>query len=72
MSGQIANLLDRGRRVPLCAISGIKAANAAEVVRQGVSGVAVLSAVTRAPDPMEAARTLKDGVLAARGAEGLP
>ena len=69
---EIAGLLGRGRRVPLCAISGIKAGNAAEVVRQGVSGVAVLSAVTQAPDPMEAARTLKDVVLAARGAEGLP
>jgi thiamine-phosphate pyrophosphorylase len=69
---EIAGLLGRGRQVPLCAISGIKAGNAAEVVRQGVSGVAVLSAVTRAPDPMAAARTLKDVVKAARGAEGLP
>jgi thiamine-phosphate pyrophosphorylase len=63
---EIAGLLGQGTRVPLCAISGIKAENAANVIRQGVCGVAVLSAVTRAPDPEAAARGLKEIVLAER------
>jgi thiamine-phosphate pyrophosphorylase len=69
---EIARLLDRGARVPLCAISGIDADNAADVIRQGVSGVAVLSAVTRAADPHAAARGLKKIVLAARAEGGRP
>ena len=57
----------RARGAPsLCAISGINLDNAAEVVRAGVEGVAVISAVTLAEDPRAAAERLKNCVEAAR------
>jgi thiamine-phosphate pyrophosphorylase len=42
--------------LPVVAIGGITAGNAAECLRHGAAGVAVISAITRAPDPREAAR----------------
>ena len=45
--------------VPLIAIGGINAENAAEVIRAGADGVAVASAVLLDDDPQEAARELK-------------
>lgn len=45
--------------VPLIAIGGINAANAAEVIRSGADGVAVASAVVLADDPRLAAEQLK-------------
>lgn len=45
-------------RIPIVGIGGIHAHNAAPVVRAGAAGVAVISAVMRAEDPEEAARTL--------------
>src|SRR6476469_9525620 len=44
---------------PICAIAGITAANAAEVIAAGADGVAVISALSRAPDPRQAARELR-------------
>jgi len=44
---------------PICAIAGITAANAAEVIAAGADGVAVISALSRAPDPRAAARELR-------------
>ncbi|HEX8692340.1 MAG TPA: thiamine phosphate synthase [Longimicrobium sp.] len=44
--------------IPVVGIGGIDAANAAEVVRAGAAGVAVISAVMRAPDPEAATRAL--------------
>ena len=44
---------------PICAIAGITAANAAEVIAAGADGVAVISALSRASDPRAAARELR-------------
>ena len=56
---------------PICAIAGITAGNAADVITAGADGVAVISALSLAPDPTEAARNLRsvvDAALAQRGA----
>ncbi len=52
--------------VPVVGIGGIDADNAASVVRAGASGVAVISAITAAPDPGAAARDLTEVVERAR------
>jgi thiamine-phosphate pyrophosphorylase len=44
--------------VPVVGIGGIDAATAGSVVRAGAAGVAVISALMRAPDPEAAARAL--------------
>jgi thiamine-phosphate pyrophosphorylase len=44
--------------IPAVGIGGIDAGNAAEVVRAGAAGVAVIRAVMQAPDPAEAVREL--------------
>ena len=44
---------------PICAIAGIDAGNAAEVIAAGADGVAVISALSRASDPRQAARELR-------------
>jgi thiamine-phosphate pyrophosphorylase len=49
----------RKPRFPICGISGINASNAAGVVEAGADGVAVISALSRAPDPAKAARDLR-------------
>jgi len=51
-------------------IAGIDSGNAAAVIAGGADGVAVISALSLAPDPQVAARTLRevvDGMLAKRG-----
>jgi len=53
-------------RVPLVGIGGITPENAGEVVAAGCDGVAVISAVCAAPDPVAAARRFVDAVDAAR------
>jgi thiamine-phosphate pyrophosphorylase len=61
----------RAPKLPLCGIAGIDAGNAAEVIAAGADGVAVISALSRAPDPAAAARHLRaivDATLAKRGA----
>ena len=52
----------------LCAISGIKEDNLAAVIRSGVRGVALISAVCTAPDPTAAARRLLAAVETAKKA----
>jgi thiamine-phosphate pyrophosphorylase len=55
---------------PICAIAGINAGNAADVIAAGVDGVAVISALSLAPDPQKAAQDLRavvDSVLERRG-----
>lgn len=57
--------------IPVGAIAGIDAANAASVIGAGVGGVAVISAIFAAQDVEPAARRLRtavDQALAARGA----
>lgn len=51
--------------LPLVGIGGIGAANAAEVIRAGADGVAVVSAICAAPDPERAARDIRAAVRAA-------
>jgi thiamine-phosphate pyrophosphorylase len=63
----------RGRDadLPIGAIAGIDAQNAADVVAAGVDGIAVISALSLAADPQAAARDLRgivDAALAARQA----
>jgi thiamine-phosphate pyrophosphorylase len=55
---------------PVCAIAGITAANAGDVIAAGADGVAVISALSQAADPAAAARELRkavDEALARRG-----
>lgn len=53
--------------LPLVGIGGIGLHNAADVIRAGADGVAVVSAICSAADPEEAARRLLFEVRAARG-----
>lgn len=58
-------------RLPLVAIGGIRADNAASVVEAGADGIAVVSAICAAVDPEAAARELRrevDRALDVRGA----
>jgi thiamine-phosphate pyrophosphorylase len=55
---------------PICAIAGINSGNAADVIAAGADGVAVISALSLAPDPATAAQNLRavvDGALTRRG-----
>jgi len=67
----IAALRRRAPDLPVCGIAGIDVNNAGEVIAAGADGVAIISALSLAPDPAAAARTLRDivdGMLAKRGA----
>ncbi|HEY2526767.1 MAG TPA: thiamine phosphate synthase [Xanthobacteraceae bacterium] len=60
----------RAPTLPVCGIAGIDASNAAEVVAAGADGIAVISALSLAVDPVAAARSLRqivDAMLAKRG-----
>jgi thiamine-phosphate pyrophosphorylase len=62
----------RNPAFPICGISGINSSNAAEVIGHGADGVAVISALSRAADPAQAARDLRavvDAALQRRGPE---
>src|SRR5580698_5443744 len=66
----IKTLQDRAPKLPVCGIAGIDAGNAAAVIAAGADGVAVISALSLAPDPAAAARVLRaivDATLAKRG-----
>ena len=55
--------------LPLCAIAGIDASNAGQTIAAGINGVSVISALSLAPSPENAARELRavvDRALAAR------
>ncbi len=56
----------RARAMPLVAIGGVNAANAAGVVRAGADGIAVVSAICSADDPQRAAAELRRAVEAGR------
>ncbi len=61
----------RKAKMPVCGIAGVDATNAADVIAAGADGVAVISALSLAPDPAAAARTLRgivDAALKKRGA----
>ena len=56
MLKQVCETLD----IPVIAIGGIDATNAANVLEQGAAGYAVSSAICRADKPVDAARELRD------------
>lgn len=58
--------------LPIVAIGGITTENAAEAIRAGAHVVAVISAITGAPDPSAAARGLLEAVAPGRTAPGVP
>jgi thiamine-phosphate pyrophosphorylase len=67
----LAALRARAPDFPIGAIAGIDETNAGEVMSAGADGVAVISALSLAPDPAGAARRLRgivDKSLRARGA----
>jgi len=73
--GGLRTILDalraRAPQFPIGAIAGIDETNAGEVVAAGADGIAVISALSLAPDPADAARRLRgivDRSLNARGA----
>ena len=53
--------------IPLVAIGGIGARNAAEVIRAGADGVAVVSAIVAAADPQRAAAEIAARIPASEG-----
>jgi len=55
-------------KLPLVAIGGLHAGNAAAAVRSGADGIAVVSAIAAADDPAQAARYLKRAIHEARRA----
>ena len=60
----------RAPNLPVAGIAGIDAGNAAVVIGAGADGIAVISALSLAPDPTAAARALREiveGMLAKRG-----
>jgi thiamine-phosphate pyrophosphorylase len=60
----------RAKDFPICAIAGINVSNAADVIAAGADGVAVISALSLAPNPEKAAQDLRamvDEALAQRG-----
>lgn len=56
--------------LPVVGIGGIDATNAAEVIHAGAAGVAVISAVVAATEPVTATRALREAVDRALGLEG--
>ncbi|HWR98173.1 MAG TPA: thiamine phosphate synthase [Candidatus Methanoperedens sp.] len=62
--------LREATRLPIVAIGGITAANAADAIAAGAGGVAVISAVSAAADPAGATRELRAVVIAALEARG--
>jgi len=60
----------RAVKIPLVGIGGLNRSNAAEVVRSGADGVAVVSAIVAAEDPEQAAQDLKREIDRARRAWG--
>ena len=71
LSAIAAAIRRRAPKMPVGSIAGINASNAADVIAAGADGVAVISALSLAPDPQEAARALRmavDKALAQRGA----
>lgn len=62
----------RDPKCPICAIAGINDGNAGDVIAAGSDGVAVISALSLAPDPAKAAGDLRLVVDAALRRRGRP
>jgi thiamine-phosphate pyrophosphorylase len=55
----IKELREEGSTIPIVGIGGITVENAASVVAAGADGVSVITAISHAKSPLEAARTLR-------------
>jgi thiamine-phosphate pyrophosphorylase len=69
LAGIVAVFRKRAPKLPLVAIAGIDAVNVASVIKVGVDGVAVISALSRHADPALETRKLRnivDATLARR------
>jgi thiamine-phosphate pyrophosphorylase len=62
----LADVRRQTRTLPLIAIGGIDLRNAAEAVRAGADGIAVVSAIMAAADPEAASRELRAAIDAAK------
>jgi thiamine-phosphate pyrophosphorylase len=62
---RVAAMRARAAQMPIVAIAGINAGNAAGVIEAGVDGVSVISALSKPADSVAAARELRDVVDAA-------
>jgi len=60
------NEIRKAVRLPLVGIGGLNRENAAEVIRSGADGVAVVSAIVAADDPEAAASALKKIIIEAK------
>ena len=65
MQSIFAKMRGRDPDLPIGAIAGIDARNAGAVIATGADGIAVISALSLAPDPQAAARDLRAIVEAA-------
>jgi thiamine-phosphate pyrophosphorylase len=61
-----------GTALPIVTIGGVDATNAAAMIRAGADGVAVVSAICAATDPLAAAASLLRAVEEAKAGAGLP
>jgi thiamine-phosphate pyrophosphorylase len=57
---ELVAAIRRRSELPVCAISGIDAGNAVDVIAAGADGIAVISAICSAEDPAAAARGLRE------------
>lgn len=67
---RVAAMRSRAEKMPIVAIAGINAGNAANVIDAGIDGVSVISALSQPTDSAAAARALRgvvDAALAKRG-----
>ncbi|MFC1935597.1 thiamine phosphate synthase [Chloroflexota bacterium] len=62
---QLLALVARSVNVPFLAIGGVNSSNVAQVIAQGAAGAAVISAILAPPDTQQAARELKEAMVAA-------
>ena len=62
---ELIQRIARNCPVPLFGIGGINALNVSEVLRAGAKGVAVITSILASPQPRDAARQLKQAMLAA-------
>jgi thiamine-phosphate pyrophosphorylase len=60
----------RAVRIPVVGIGGVTSSNAADVIRAGADGCAVISAVLSQPDIASAARSLREVILSAIAENG--
>ncbi|MFJ7726601.1 thiamine phosphate synthase [Neobacillus sp. NPDC097160] len=65
----IESLRKNGYTIPIVGIGGITSENAASVIKAGADGVSVITAISHAETPMEAARALRKNIGERKGHE---